>query len=127
RSREARQTGMRGGLAWMDAECRRRCSKTFLAASDDERRALLDAISYVKAADEEDEEEGDTAGREPRERARGRLPHGSAFFSSFRDLTASGFWSSKVGVKDLGYVGNQPTVWAGPPPEILRKLGLETS
>ena len=50
---------------------------------------------------------------------------GTAFFSSFRDLTASGFWTSRMGIEDLGYVGNTATVWEGPPAEVLRKLGLE--
>ena len=49
---------------------------------------------------------------------------GLAFFASFRDLTASGFWSSKMGVDDLGFVGNTPTTWTGPPEEVLKKLGL---
>jgi hypothetical protein len=53
------------------------------------------------------------------------MRHGPSFFNSFRDLTASGFWSSKMGVQDLGYVGNQPAVWTGPPAEVLRKLGLD--
>ena len=57
----------------------------------------------------------------------GRIPmrHGAEFFNSFRDLTASGFWSSKMGIEDIGYVGNQPATWTGPPAEVLRKLGLE--
>jgi hypothetical protein len=31
-----------------------------------------------------------------------------------------------MGVKDLGYLGNTATLWEGPPPEVLRKLGLDT-
>ena len=54
-----------------------------------------------------------------------RLKHGSSFFNSFRDLTASGFWSSRMGVEDIGYVGNRAVPeWTGPPPEVLRKLGI---
>jgi hypothetical protein len=50
-----------------------------------------------------------------------------AFFSSFRDLTASGFWSSKMGIDDLKYMGNvaYPN-WDGCPPEALSHLGLTT-
>ena len=53
------------------------------------------------------------------------LHHGIAFFSAFRDLTASGFWSSRIGVKDLGYTGNTFVAeWKGCPPEALAKLGV---
>ena len=57
-----------------------------------------------------------------------RLSHGVAFFSAFRDLTASGFWSSEMGVKDIEYVGNTFVAeWKGCPPEVLAKLGLQRS
>jgi hypothetical protein len=63
--------------------------------------------------------------REPRD-LRVRIKHGPSFFSSFRDLTASGFWSSKMGVEDLKYVGNTFVAeWKGAPPEVLARLGLE--
>lgn len=101
RARESRQTGMRGGLAWIDSECRRRFGRSFLEGSDAEHRSLLDEIAYAKES------------------------HGSSFFAGFRDLTASGFWSSEMGVEDLGYVGNKfAPDWQGPPPEILRRLGI---
>ena len=40
------------------------------------------------------------------QRARPELSHGVAFFNSFRDLTAAGFWTSKMGIEDLQYKGN---------------------
>jgi gluconate 2-dehydrogenase gamma chain len=49
---------------------------------------------------------------------------GVRFFSTVRDLVAAGFFSSKAGVADLGYQGNRPAVWNGPPPEVLAKLGI---
>jgi len=51
--------------------------------------------------------------------------HGVPFFNSFRDLTASGFWSSQMGIEDLQYMGNTfvPT-WNGCPDDVLKKLGL---
>jgi len=121
RSRESRQTSMRGGLAWIDAESRRRSGRDLASCSEDQRRALLDEIAFSKG----DEDDDDDAQREPREQRGVRLRHGPAFFNSFRDLTASGFWTSRMGVKDLGYIGNTATLWQGPPPEVLRKLGLE--
>ncbi|HEY7514900.1 MAG TPA: gluconate 2-dehydrogenase subunit 3 family protein [Vicinamibacteria bacterium] len=117
RSLEARQTAMRGGLAWIDAECRHRFGRTLVACTDEEGRKLLDDIAYWK---------GEEDGGEAPEDLQVRLHHGPAFFASFRDLTASGFWSSKTGVEDLGYVGNTATVWEGPPLEVLRRLGLES-
>ena len=57
-------------------------------------------------------------------RAKTTMSQGVAFFNSFRDLTASGFWSSKMGVDDLKYMGNVPNQWNGCPPEALSKLGV---
>lgn len=101
----ARQTPMRGGLVWLDSECRRRFDRSFLDASDTERRQVLDDIAWPA-------------------RARPEMSHGVRFFSTMRDLVATGFWSSRMGVEDLGYSGNRPTVWNGPPREVLDKLGL---
>jgi len=103
---ESGQTAIRGGLAWLDTECRERFDKSFLEASDAERRGVLDDIAWPK-------------------RARSELSHGVAFFNRFRDLTASGFWSSRMGVEDLQYMGNTAvSEWKGCPPEQLRKLGV---
>ena len=101
-----RQTPMRGGLAWIDAECRRRFDKRFLACMDAERRQVLDDIAYPA-------------------KARREFSHGVRFFSQLRDLVATGFFSSKMGVADIGYLGNRPTSWDGTPVEILRKLNLD--
>jgi gluconate 2-dehydrogenase gamma chain len=119
RSREWRQTAMRGGLAWIDQECRERFGHDFLQSTEAERVALLDDIAYNKPGQDRAEPV------DPRD-LRVRLEHGPAFFNSFRDLTASGFWSSEIGVKDLGYKGNTFVAeWTGPSPEILRKIGIE--
>jgi len=115
RTRETRQTAMRGGLAWIDTECRRRFGQPLVACTPAQQAALLDDIAFWKGGDEE---------RDPEDVAQMPMAHGPAFFASFRDLTASGFWSSKMGVDDLGFVGNTPTTWTGPPEEVLKKLGL---
>ena len=100
------ETPIRGGLAWLDHECDDRWSKTFVASSDAERTALLGDIAWPKKA-------------KPQHAA------GVAFFNSFRDLTASGFFSSKLGVQDLRYLGNTFVAeWKGCPPEALDKLGV---
>jgi hypothetical protein len=102
----ARQTAMRGGLAWLDRECVSRFEKDFLTCTPAERSEVLDDISWPRKA------KPDSA-------------HGVAFFNSFRDLTASGFFTSKMGIDDLQYMGNRFVAeWTGCPPEVLKKLGL---
>jgi Gluconate 2-dehydrogenase subunit 3 len=104
--RQDEQLWMRGGLAWLDAESERRFGRRFIEASDPQRRSLLDDIAWPA-------------------RAEPRLSQGVAFFTAFRDLTASGFWSSKIGVADLEYQGNTVVPeWSGCPPEALAKLGV---
>ena len=103
------QTAMRGGLAWLDAECRERFERTFVACAAPQRTAVLEDIAWPK-------------------RAKPEHSHGVAFFNGFRDLTASGFWSSKMGVEDLQYIGNTYlTEWNGCPPAALAKLGVRYS
>jgi hypothetical protein len=100
------QTPIRGGLAWLDHECDDRYGKTFIACADAERAALLDDIAWPK-------------------RAKPEHAAGVAFFNRFRDFTASGFFSSKMGVQDLRYIGNTfVSEWKGCPPEALAKLGV---
>ena len=100
------ETPIRGGLAWLDHECVDRWGKTFLASGDAERTAVLDDIAWPK-------------------KARREHAAGVAFFNSFRDLTASGFWSSQMGVQDLKYLGNVMVAeWNGCPDEALKKLGV---
>lgn len=104
-----RQTAMRGGLAWIDRECLDRHDKPFLACTAAEQTALLDAIAW------------------PQRGAR-ELSHGINFFTSFRDLTSSGFWTTKMGIDDLQYLGNTGVAeWKGCPEEVVRKLGLTPS
>jgi hypothetical protein len=101
----ASQTSMRGGLAWIDNESRHRFGKTFVAATDAERRQILDDIAFPR-------------------NARPEFSHGVAFFSRFRDLTASGFFSSAMGWRDVQYIGNVFNPWDGCPPAALNKLGV---
>jgi gluconate 2-dehydrogenase gamma chain len=103
---ETRQTAMRGGLTWLDLECQKRFDKTFLDCSGTERTAVLDDIAWPQ-------------------RARPELLHGVRFFGSFRDLTATGFWTSRMGLEDLQYIGNTYVPeWTGCPDECLQSLGV---
>jgi gluconate 2-dehydrogenase gamma chain len=101
----ASQTSMRGGLAWIDNEARRRFGRTFVAATDPQRRQILDDIAWPAKAPKE-------------------LTHGVAFFTRFRDMTASGFFSSAMGWKDVQYIGNVFHHWDGCPQPALDKLGV---
>jgi len=101
-----RQVAMRGGLALIDRLSTDRAGKRFVNATDRERRALLDEIAYTSNPDP-------------------GLNHAVAFFSSFRDLTASGFWSTKMGVADLQYQGNKfVDEWNGCSDAAMKKLGV---
>lgn len=98
---------IRGGLTWLDLECNRQFSHDFADCSPEQQKQILDRIAYPKQASPED-------------------LAGVAFFNQMRDLVVSGFFSSKIGVKDLPYLGNQMlTEWNGCPPEVLAKLGLK--
>jgi gluconate 2-dehydrogenase gamma chain len=102
----ARQVAMRGGLAWLDVECQKRFDKTFLNCAEPERTGVLDDIAWPS-------------------RAKPEFAHGVAFFNNFRDLTASGFWTTRMGIDDLQYMGNRSVArWNGCPPEALKKLGV---
>ena len=92
---EERQTAMRGGLGWLDAQCRRAHGQPFTGCSDAQRRAMLDRIAY------------------PDDAAPADAP-GVRFFNRFRDYTAAGYFSSPQGMDDLGYVGNTSQArWTG--------------
>jgi len=117
-----RQTAMRGGLALIDLECQRRFDKTFIACTDAERIALLDALSVPPPLSFDEEDGEDAFDETPRLPA---LSHGRAFFASFRDLVATGFWTTKMGIEDLQYMGNRYVAeWKGCPDEALKKLGV---
>jgi hypothetical protein len=59
------------------------------------------------------------------ERKKPGMSQGVAFFSLVRNLTASGFWSSKMGIEDIGYLGNVPNRWEGVPEEVKAQYGLD--
>lgn len=106
---EGMKTAMRGGLAWFDNECQHRFQKSFVGASDAQRRQVLDDVAWPA-------------------KARPEMSHGVRFFSHLRDLTASGFFSTQMGWKDVRYLGNVAIpAWNGCPPAALAKLGVSYS
>jgi gluconate 2-dehydrogenase gamma chain len=97
---------MRGGLAWLNTESRKRFRKNYASLSADQRHQILDDIAWPAKAKPE-------------------FSHGTAFFSDFRDLVGMGFFSSAMGWKDLRYEGNvfNPN-WQGCPEPAMKKLGV---
>ena len=100
------QIPMRGGLKWIDLQSVNRFQKPFVNAGEANQKAILDDIAYPSTA-------------KPEMRA------GVAFFERMRNLTASGFYTTEIGVKDIGYVGNAPNIWTGVPADVIKQYGLE--
>lgn len=103
--RPENQTPIRGGLNWLDVQCQKMFGNNFIDCSEDEKTTILDEIAYPDIA-------------------RPEMQPGVTFFNRFRDLVASGFWSSKIGIEDIGYIGNQPNDWQGCSHEALEHIGL---
>jgi hypothetical protein len=103
---DSSKIAMRGGLAWLDLQCAERFGAPFVRSTDAQRKQVLDDIAWPA-------------------KARPEMSQGVAFFNRFRDLTASGFFSTEMGWKDVRYIGNtfEPT-WSGCPPEAMAKLGV---
>lgn len=97
---------MRKGLAWLDTESHNRFGLPFAAASERKQQQILDDIAWPK-------------------QARPDFAEAATFFTDFRNLTATGYWSSQVGVEDLQYIGNTVVPeWTGCPEPQLRRLGV---
>ena len=99
------QVPMRGGLRWLDMQCFKRFEKSFKDCLPDQQIEIIDEIAYP-------------------DKAKPEMSAGVAFFNQMRNLTASGFYTSEIGIKDLGYAGNTPNQWNGVPPEVLKEHKL---
>jgi hypothetical protein len=99
------QTPMRGGLRWLDLQCFKRFNKAFVDCSAKEQIEMVDEIAYP-------------------EKAKPQMAQGVSFFNTIRNLVATGFYTSEIGVKDVGYVGNTPNQWNGVPEDVLKQYGL---
>lgn len=100
------QTPLRGGLMWLDHESNKRFDLDFIKCAEDQQKAILDDIAYP-------------------DEVKPQFEHGARFFSRIRNLVATGFFTSKMGIDDLGYMGNVPNVWDGVPRDVLEKHGME--
>jgi gluconate 2-dehydrogenase gamma chain len=99
------QTPLRGGLRWLDMQCLNRYGSAFRDCSSTQQMDIVNEIAFPKKAKPD------------------MLP-GVAFFNLMRNLTASGFYTTEMGVKDLGYIGNVPNQWNGVPDEVLKQYKL---
>jgi hypothetical protein len=99
------QVPLRGGLRWLDMQCLTRYEKAFKDCSTQQQMEMVDEIAWPKKAKKE-------------------MAVGVKFFNLMRNLTATGFYTSEIGVKDLGYKGNVPNQWNGVPDDVLKQYGL---
>jgi gluconate 2-dehydrogenase gamma chain len=99
------QLPMRGGLRWLDVECIKRYTKAFKDCTAQQQIQMVHDIAYPA-------------------KAKPNMQQGVAFFNRMRNLTASGFYTSETGVKDIGYMGNQPNQWNGVPDDVLKTYNL---
>ena len=99
------QLPMRGGLHWLNLQCMNRYNNGFKDCSLQQQTELINEIAFPA-------------------KAKPMMQSGVAFFNKMRDLTAIGFFTSKMGIQDLGYKGNSPGKWEGVPKDVLEKYGL---
>jgi gluconate 2-dehydrogenase gamma chain len=100
------QLPMRGGLRWLDVKCLNLYSNEFKSCTTGQQLEIINEIAFPMLAKPE-------------------LLAGVTLFNKIRDLAAIGFFTSKMGIEDLGYKGNTSNDWKGVPPEILKRYGLE--
>lgn len=99
------QIPMRGGLRWLDLQCLKRYEKAFKDCDQKQQMEMVDEIAWPAKAKPE-------------------MAQGVAFFNLIRNLTVTGFYTSEIGVKDIGYAGNKPNKWNGVPDEVLKQYNL---
>ena len=99
------QVPMRGGLRWLDLQCLNRYQNAFKDCNQQQQIEMVDEIAYPKKAKPE-------------------MKQGVAFFNLMRNLTATGFYTTEMGGKDVGYMGNQPNQWNGVPADVLKQYNL---
>jgi len=106
-SQERDRILVRGGLVWINTESRERFGRPFAELTPAEQHAICDDICYTENAALE-------------------FQGPARFFDKFRDLVATGFYTTDEGMRDIGYVGNVALPeFTGPPPAVRRYLNLD--
>ena len=94
------QLALGGGLMWLETRCVDQYGRVFMECAPEQRKELLDLIAFRKNA-----------------RKDAGLSQGVAFFAFLRKMTCDGYYTSKVGIADLQYIGNVTrSAWLGCPP-----------
>jgi gluconate 2-dehydrogenase gamma chain len=78
-----------GGLFWLDNFCLDRFGNVFLECTPDQKTEMLDLIAYRENAKQNH-----------------TLSQGVAFFALLRSMSCDGYYTSKIGIADLQYIGN---------------------
>ena len=112
------QTPLRGGLRWLDMQCFKRYEKSFKDCSHEQQIEMIDDIAYPEI------EYSEKGNKIKKGKVKTGMEPGVSFFDLMRDLTATGFYTSEIGVKDIGYLGNTPNQWNGVPDEVLKQYGV---
>ena len=99
------QVPLRGGLKWLDLKCLALYGHPFADCRTNQQLEMVTDIAYPLKAKPE-------------------MQPGVIFFNRMRDLTATGFFTSKIGMKDIGYMGNAPGKWEGVPADVLKQYGF---
>jgi hypothetical protein len=99
------QLPMRGGLMWLENLSLSTFDQSFVAITDQQRMELVEKIAWPDTAEED-------------------MQFGVKFFNLMRNLTCSGFFTTEMGIKDIGYVGNRPNQWDGVPEDVLKQFNL---
>jgi gluconate 2-dehydrogenase subunit 3-like protein len=123
KDRPENQIPMRGGLRWLDVESLKRFEKPFKDLDQKQQLNIVDDIAYPEITYKDEKGNKVQKGR----KAKTGMAQGIAFFNLMRDMTASGFYTSEIGVKDVGYAGNTPNKWNGVPDDVLKQYGLAYS
>ncbi len=98
---------VRGGVSWLNLESQHRFGRRFVKLTTAEKTQICDDICYMP-------------------NAKPGFATGARFFSLVRNLTATAFYTTDAGMKDIGYVGNTALPrWELPPAAVLKKLGLD--
>ena len=98
---------LKEGLVALNQHSNKKFQKVFIDCDENQQKSILDLMAFPDPELSNSEQSEDIK-----------------WFSLFRNLTMTGYYTSKVGIKELGYKGNTPNVWDGVPQDVLDKYGL---
>ncbi len=101
------QPNLRGGLMWLDHKSNTEFNLEFKAVTEEQQKQILDEIAYYDPEISMDKQALEIQ-----------------FFNLMCNLTLTGYYTSKMGIEDLGYKGNMPNIWDGVPEDVLAQHGV---